>query len=1851
MNDRISIAVVGMAGRFPGARNVEELWGNLVRGTESIVTLSDEDILDAGGDAASLDSPRLVKAGGVLADAEAFDAAFFGITPREAEVLDPQHRLLLETAHEALDDAGYDPFRYQGAIGVYAGGSTNGYLAFHVLPRLGREMTLHNLEPVIQNGASTLVSRLSYKLNLRGPSAFVQTGCSTSLFAIHLACQELLTYRCDMALAGGVGFNISQRLGYYFYEGGPFSPDGKCRPFDDHGRGTVPGNGVGLVALKRLEDALDDRDTIHAIVLGSASNNDGSAKVGFTAPSVQGQTEAISAALTVADVAAESVGFVEAHGTATALGDPIEFAGLASAYGTEGRPGHCALGSIKSNIGHLDAAAGVAGFIKAALAVERGLIPPTLHFKTPNRQIDLERSAFYVNSAPVSWNDARRRAAVSSFGVGGTNVHIILESPPRAPARAEAGAALQVLALSAKTPSALDEMTRRLARQLSSGPELDLADVAYTLQVGRRELEHRRCVVARGGADAAAALEAALAARDGDGRAPSDGAPPVAFVFPGHGAQYPRMGAGLYRQYAGFRRAVDRCAEILCGELDCDVRNVLYAAHGAQPAPELSASWLIQPAVFVVEYALACLWRGWGIEPRAMVGHSLGEYTAACVSGVFELEDALRLVAARGRLVEKMAPGLMLAVSVSEDQLASLLGPGLSLAAVNGPGQCVVSGTPERVESFAATCTARGLDVRRIAAERAGHGHLVDSIRQELVDVVSTFRLAAPKIPYISNVTGTWITDAQATSPDYYGEHLRRTVRFADGVRTLARDPRLLFLEVGPGRSLSSAVKRIVADGPARTIIHSMRHADEVVEDERVLLGTLGRLWANGCRSNWAAVHEGEQRRRVPLPTYPFERQRYWLPLMRARQQGDVAETGLRAPRMAATSLVAVAREQRRAPEEQGERWVVIDPSPDLGDCIVAAARDAGIDVVLAASDQASQRDARIGLSFATERALEDALRERLLASGRDHRLIYFGAFGRAPRSLDEAMDMLRPVSLLQRAVEHVRSDENIRIDVLVTQAIDVSGAEPVTPAMTACLALAGVPAHVRPRFLDVEPLLREQRLAERARQIVHALADAPEQPVVAVRGRTYWTPGEVAIGPGSAEAREAQPVLAGSIVLIGALDEALLSLAESAATPERRILWLEPSFAGEGTAARIADDVARNQVIERVPVEWERETDRLCSQYVLEYLDQHLGLAPGHAMAVDAIASRLGVIPQRRPLFDTLLGYLVEDGLATRAGDTIELRVDPKTTERAGARTDRLARAYPSFANSCDLLASCVASYHALFTGRTDGVSVLYPQGKTEVLDAILERNAELDVPLHLQMARALVGRLLHRARGRRLRVMEIGGGNRFLTRALMPELKQHDVEYLFTDVSRLFISKAKAWAQQEGLDWMQFGLFDITRDPGEQGYAPGSIDALVAFNVVHAAPRLGAALRNIGSVLRPDGELVLVETVRPLRWSTMTIGMLDVWWNYVDEGLRAGSPFPTAEGWMDVLARTGFRAVGAYPEGEAGRSGRYAVIWGRRGAAPPCAPTPRRDARAPVERLEERLAALHAASAGVVRVRADLTERDAVRAILARASTTRPAVLALRLDDSGDGLRSPEELGRDAVARMSTLVDAAAACNPGLVLAVQDGGAGPAMAVAQAMVEARAQELRGSGVPWTVVTLAPTTRIEPEQWQSILRAGLRESRIAVVAAAEGSVSLDGMGDAAADARPSTAARAAEASAANPAPPRTETEKHVAELWRKTLGIPDIAVTANFFDLGGESLLATRLLSDLCDTYRIEMTVREFFEVPTIAALAATIDTRRARGEPTRERIRSVSRDRYRVSIGALDTTLDSENGDTHEG
>jgi acyl transferase domain-containing protein/thioesterase domain-containing protein/aryl carrier-like protein len=1124
MSMDIDIAIVGMACRVPGARTPDEYWQNLVEGRESIVPLTDEELLEAGEPESLISDPDYVKVHAPIPDLKSFDGSFFGFSPRESAILDPQHRHFLETAWEAFENSGHVPGRFPGAIGVFAGSGHHYYFSHHLLARrdLLRDVGFFLLRHT-GNDKDFLATRVSYLLDLRGPSLGIQTACSTSLVAVHLAAQSLLNRECDMALAGGATIELPEGRGYRYAEGEILSPDGHCRPFDADSQGTVFGSGCGAVILRRLEDALADGDHIHAILKSTAVNNDGGQKVGYLAPSVEGQVGAIQEAIALAGIDPASVTYIEAHGTGTPVGDPIEVTALAEVYGSSGAPpGSIALGSVKSNIGHLDTAAGIAGLIKVVESLKHGELAPTLHYKSGNPACQFEQTPFAVQASHARWTPSGpRRAAISALGVGGTNAHAILEEAPAA-TTSESGIPPYSLTLSAKNPEALERAASRLADMLEAQPGTPLWDASWTLQTGREGMRYRLAVPASDAGEAVDKLRDSAALKHVIRQA-AQSRPKVTFMFAGGGAQFPGMGRDLYETETAFRDVIDEGLAILAARHGLDLRPLLFPEAGTEEAAamELERPTRSLPALFLVQAACVALWRSWGIHPDRLIGHSMGEYSAALQAGVLSFEDALRVVLKRGELFERVPPGGMLSVAMAADEVRPLLPPSLAVAAENAPDLCVVSGPEAELQRFHGELEARDIEATRIRIRIAAHSPMLDPILEDWRKFLRTVPFSRPQTPIVSNLTGEELSDEEAIDPEYWVKQLRHSVRFASGVGLLLGDEPSVLLECGPGRILTTLARQHPQRESRHELVTSLRRPGEPGSDRSVTIETLGRLWSVGLDPDWKAFHHGLRRKRVPLPTYPFDRTEHWV--ARGEPHGSDEFDG---------PLIKLPEVERwgfepgweKAPfMEEGEfpaQVLILGGERELKSRLTAVLSAAGAEVTFVSEGDRFRERSPGHFQLDPERP--EHFRDLFRALAKAQRLpgLVIHAWnseslGRIPNADRAALASVKPLGSLlwlAQAIMLEHGPESVRIAVLTADAQAVGGETVASPLRAMSAAVCGVVGAegdgLSAHAIDLEWPLPPGPYRERVlRSLVREITSRSEAPSVALRRGERWRP------------------------------------------------------------------------------------------------------------------------------------------------------------------------------------------------------------------------------------------------------------------------------------------------------------------------------------------------------------------------------------------------------------------------------------------------------------------------------------------------------------------------------------------------------------------------------------------------------------------------------------------------------------------------------------------------------------------------------------------------------------------------
>jgi acyl transferase domain-containing protein len=1882
----LEIAIIGMAGRFPSAPSVGEFWQRLVDGVECISVFSEEQLLQAGVNAAALADAQYVPAAGVVDDVDRFDAAFFGYSPREAALIDPQQRLFLETAWTALEHAGYAPGTFRAPTGVFGGAGLSDYFHKHVIPALGG---VFDYPATVANDKDFLTTRVSYKLNLEGPSVVVQTACSTSLVAVHLACQSLLAGECDMALAGGVTLRLPQHAGYHYQEGGITSPDGHCRAFSAGARGCVPGSGGAVVVLKRLADALADRDTIHAVIKGTAINNDGARKIGYTAPRVEGQARVIRAALALAGVSADTIGYLEAHGTGTVLGDPIEIEAATQAYRQDtAATGYCAIGAVKTNVGHLDAAAGVTGLIKAALAVKKGVVPATLHFTQPNPRIDFDHSPFTVNHTRRDWAPETnpRRAGVSSFGIGGTNAHVVLEEPPSL--SASRSRSPELLVLSAKTEGALEQATANLLHHLREHPDINLSDVGYTLRHGRAAFRHRRAVVCHSVRDAVERL--ADTARTRTATAASDNGG-VVFMFPGQGSQYAGMARELYTTEPEFRLHVDQAADLLIPLVGFNLRDAIRAAdHDQRMADILRDTRVAQPAIFTVAYATARLLLSWGVTPSALIGHSIGEYVAACVAGVFSVEDALWLVAERGRLMSGVGPGSMLAVPLSADEISPDLPADVVVAATNAPRLSVVSGPEKAVNAFRESLQRRGLEARPLHTSHAFHSPMMEPVLEAFVATFDRVRLHEPQVPLVSNVTGTWIRAAQATDPRYWAQHLRGTVRFSEGLQTVLASHPAVLLEVGPGQTLTALAARHAQ--PTRSIfaLPTTRRAE--LSDpaaSTVLRETLGRLWTSGIDVDWSRVDMGTDARRIPLPTYPFQRERHWIEAVALERAA--MPTG-RVQRAELADWFSVPTWQRMpksvvARTEESDAWVVFADTCGVAAAVATRLRTMGRRVFMVSAGQTFTRLDEDRFEIAPG-APEDY--QRLCSALSD--------VASGPLRIMHCWNVTRDDEA-RRGVEHLSAGSergfysllwlaqalggqawvtNCHMTVVSTGIHEVVGGEVLFPEKALVLG----PCRVIPleydsfecTHIDIALTVGDPVAAHVIEQVIETIEERPTAPV-AIRGANRWrqTIEPMRLGPAL------PPALLktnGVYVITGGLGGVGLAVAEYLAkTVKARLVLIGrtglppggPQLGLAGAARLDAADaiatLSRNerQIVATVPLspmssfDGLRETlEQLSTALVLRHLTDAgvYGGPSGSLVDRTEVARQCGVVPRFHRLFTRMLDMLVEDGYAVTAGASIRF------TERVRPRFAELlveARArYPQMTALFVLFDNCAQHYREALSGQIPAISLLFGDNERDVFQRAVDTIREHSyVPLCEALVKTIVAELVSQPRQGPLRLVEIGGGEGRLTQVLSPMFEGKNVDYHFTDIGRSFVLNAQREAARRGHAFMKFGVLDISRAPSAQGFAPGSVDVVLAFNVLHATTSVAESLAHASELLAPGGLLVLQESVQPSRWVDLIWGLTDGWFAFTDESVRPSSPLLTLEGWSQALNRAGFTEVVAYPRDAPVRDGAdTGVVVARKPAAGLISATPtEHDSQSPDEIRAAVVRSLEAYGAEVTVVAADVADHDAMRHLVDRTLDRYGRIdgvihAALVLNDGAMQRKTPDAVERvfapkvtgtlvleevfkgcelDFLVVFSSLVsflggagqvDYCAASNfqDAWVQTVPPATARNAIAINWGAWRKVGRAFRGAVERGESPESALPDGMTPAEGVEAFLRGLaaRQPQILIspqhleVAAAPQRATRFSAGAVETSAATVlvTGAQAESSAAEDGRVPHTEVERLIAALWEEVLGVERVALDDNFFDLGGDSMISLQFIAK-AKKAGLRFTNHQVFEHQTVAELA----------------------------------------------
>ena len=1614
------IAVIGMGCRFPAANSPAEFWHLLETGGDAITRFpaSRENSHLFDPDALPSQCARVCR-GGFLDAVENFDAQFFGIAPREAENIDPQQRLLLEVAWEALEDASLDADRLAGSdAGVFVGISNYDY---------GRLVMSKGGAPDpwcgTGNALSIAANRLSYFFDLRGPSLSIDTACSSSLVAVHQACDSLRHGDCQLALAGGVNLILGPRLSVAFVAAGMLSSDGLCKTFDASADGYVRGEGCGVVVLKRLSDAERDGDRILALIRGSAVNQDGRSN-GLTAPNGPSQRAVIEQALKVAGVEPAEIDLIEAHGTGTPLGDPIELNTLAAAL-SPGRTGEtpCWIGSVKTNIGHLESAAGIAGLMKAVLALRNGVIPAHLNCKDLNPLIQLDRVRFHIPRKTVPWPGGRgsRLAGVSSFGFGGTNAHVVLSEFPAAIATRSRGAPepdgaldsepglerpLHLLNISARSEPALRESAARMVEHLRAQPQLPLADVCFSAATGRAHLTHRVSVIAESSEDAIRTLSQFAAGLPAGprtaGQVRANSAPRIAFLMTGQGSQYAGMGRTLYDTQPLFRATLDRCAELLAETLDRPLLDVMFGTDEAS-LTRLNDTQYTQPALFALEYALAQVWRAWGIRPDYLLGHSVGEYVAACLAGVFSLEDGLKLVAERGRLLQSLPrSGGMLAIAADEAAVSDIIraSPGdLSIAAINGPRGTVVSGRAPALAKVAQVFADCGVKTIELTVSHAFHSPLVEPILDEFLDAARGIRFSPPTLPVISNVSGEQATNYIATA-EYWRQHVRQPVRFQQGIRTLREVGVSVFVEIGPQPTLLAMGQTCLSDS-GTLWLSSLQQGRA---DWRVMLESLRGLYLCGVRPDWRGYDQGYPRQRVSLPTYPFQRQRHWI---------------------------------KNSMDYRGDSRPARAVHPLLGHRVVAALSDALFQTQLSSTEPAYLQDHRvlqkillpaaafveIGLAAASSVSPDKPMRLQDIAIHQALELRDEPVTIQTIVTPDGSGWKWRVLSL-NEAVSSAegRTGDGWTLHLSGTLAAEEgNGTFPLNLSEKQALIVDQVhidliyktcAAHCLdygPQFRVLRQVWRSEQealarlrlpdgLTLRGYQLHPVLIDACFVLVVAAIGHApqgTYVPAGIArvsfhgdwastgqVGAGWAHVRVQQQRSDTDSIIA---DAALLSehgrpLAELHGLKLKRVR--SPQLAGQDAepitdwlyeiqwrlaglrsgarslglsflpiarelanpAARYLQDAVSTSAMRRYGAGIAR-LDRLGIEFVTDALRKlGWGFEPHRWFSRDELRAELRIADKHERLLARLLELLEKDGILMRRGREFCASRGLVPPDLDG-HVARLRVEHPEIDIELDLLARCGGALDKVLRAERDPLQLLFPQGDLTSAAQLYHATPGAQA-LNAAVRLSVSGLIARMPWWRGIRILEIGGGTGGTTASLLPLLPVDRCEYFFTDVSAMFTEHARQ--QFRAFDFMRYRALDIERAPNEQGFEDARFDLIIAANVLHAASDLRRALRYTRQLLAPGGALLLLEGTRPVGWIDLIFGVTRQWWAFSDSELRSGHPLLSATDWRRALQETGFPDVAvATADAEPMLAYQAVIIARAEPTAPQAAVAPSHDAK----------------------------------------------------------------------------------------------------------------------------------------------------------------------------------------------------------------------------------------------------------------------------------------------------------------
>lgn len=1880
-----SIAIIGMGGRFPSAESMDTFWMKISEGHELITELSDDELLKKGVSAELLKNDLYVKRSPDLGKIDGFDAAFFGYTPREAELMDPQQRIFLECAWQLLETTGYLNHTEHVRIGVTAGSSLSSYLLNNIIPALGIETAAEDVRVRTGNDKDFLATRVAYKCNLRGPAISINTACSTSLVAIWKACEEIRAGNADMMLAGGISVSTPEGLGYLYQEGGIASPDGVCRPFDEEGKGTIGGNGCGILMLKKLSKAVEDGDPIDAVILGGAVNNDGSEKIGFTAPSVAGQIEVIEQALKDADISPESVRFIEAHGTGTSLGDPIELQALHEAYGNHtDHPLY--LGSVKANIGHLDAAAGVMGVIKAVLSLKKKIIPPLTNFSKHNPQFNFENSRFQIPTSQIMWKadeKVKRRAAVSSFGLGGTNAHIILEESPLNEAVNRTTEPV-LFRISARSEDTVKELRLALANRLELNPDISLSDAAHTLVGYRQEYDHKYSFAAADHQESIQKLRNSLNSEL------SGKASVTAFAFPGQGTHYKGMIQNLYKIDAEFKSDIDRCNEIIKRLTDHDILDLLL---NDQTPEEVLQQLDVSPAVqFAVSYSIANWWKNHGIIPSYVIGHSFGEYVAACFSGLFSVEDGLMLVIKRGLLTQKLPKGSMMAIAVGETEARKLAAEfALSLATVNSPSQCVLSGSDESVDQLCGYCDKQDIIHRKLKISYASHSEIIDLIADEYYEIASKVTFYKPEIPIISNLTGKIATDHEMMKADYWVNHMRKPVLFANGLETLDSLNCKMVIETGPGDTLNKLILQSNSDMRSLPSL-----GKKAAEEVATLYESLGKMWSLGSNIVWQDPNT-QNPRKVDLPATPFVHSRFWIdPPDRTQRSGLQLLTNSNTHKKHKETdtdnwfYYPEWKREQLSPASQKEMdttFAVIGPDSEITQKVVKLLEDFGIksNRILLANHPTSNFP-RIDPEIPSDY-------DQFLLGLPTHCKTFIFI---PPKVDDDPYIALKSLLYTAQALS-ISKDEPIKCIVITERSQIVTGTEELNLAQAGIAGLLRVLdqelAQISFRIIDIEsPNTLTEKVFSR-----ELLADNAPM-LSAIRGSQRWSHSYKKLNKSELPTAENALKNGGTYLITGGLGNVGLLLAEllrrdwdanvvlTARTP-----LLEDDDIQKWHTGVVTTRFSEVQLVPPLKVNLKNLSDELqsecrsglvdapksstmdhqvflqlsnslCGRYLFEAVSKTI--SHGHRFqSVDSFKKALKPEPAYERYVDFITQILVDDGYLIQKNRDwfLNRSADLMTTVEL---KQQLLREYPEFKLQIEIVEKSAKYCLDVIQGLKNGVEVLFSSRDDQTEDGPGEES-RIYFNIHSNLLKNRIQKLISDHPHRKIRILEIGAGNGLLTDTLIKGLDKENVEYLFTDISHTFVRNAQKKYSGAGHNFMKFQTFDISKSPTKQDIPLYSYDLVIGLNVVHAAPDLQVTLSHLRSTLRPGGLCGIIETIKSERWDSMIWGLTPEWWAFTDTINRSHSPLISAEKWKELFEISQFEPVIIAPDSNDHiPECDSALILGQQ----PSSLNPLNDPEYKVfidlktEDTEKRVARLnrikiYKGDGIVVTEQADVADQKAMEGVIKRvkekfgtingvihaagvvsgdsiftlSSETTAMDIEKQNKAKAEGLNTLNELFADEPLDFCLLLSSNASVIGGLGLTAY-ASANAYMDQFVASTKARLPYISSNWDGWPNENNTSAEETGPSSSISFYSMTLTEAeqifrRITVMPEIASQISVssgsllqrlnkwDQKSTAGSAIIHETEAKneAAKGNRPNLAtayePVCRDTEKALEFIWSKLLGIQPIGIQDNFFELNGDSLLGTQLISRVNQKFNLHLPLRSLFEDLTISKMADRIN------------------------------------------